>query len=100
MQALIRYKGVILTIAITIIVLLLMIGIGFSIGILSDDPDGLERVLIDSKGEQWLENLPSPWEPFLSGIENEYIAGVIGIILTLIIAIGVFYLLITLKKKK
>ncbi|MHA1803400.1 MAG: hypothetical protein ACTSU4_02570 [Promethearchaeota archaeon] len=100
MQPLIRYKGVILTIAITLMVLLLMIAIGFSIGILSDNPDGLERVLIDAKGEHWLENLPSPWEPILGGIENEYIAGVLGVILTLVIIMGIFYLIIILKKKK
>jgi len=31
-----------------------MIAVGFTIGVLSDAPDGLERVLIDQNGESWL----------------------------------------------
>lgn len=94
-----KYKWPILTIFIIIIVLMVMITIGFAIGILSEDPDGLERVLIDAKGEAWLESLPSPWEPILGGIESDYIAGIVGILLSIVLMCAVFYLIIYLKKK-
>ena len=50
-----RYKWPIITIVVIIGVLMLMIAIGFTLGILSEDPDGLERALIDIRGEEWLE---------------------------------------------
>jgi len=94
-----KYKWPILTIVIIIVVLMVMIAIGFTIGILSDDPDGLERVLINSKGEEWVENLPSPWEPILGWIESDYVAGIVGILLSIILMCAVFYAIIYLKKK-
>jgi len=78
----------------------LVIAIGFTIGFLSEDPDGLERVLIDYYGEEWLENLVSPWIPFLSWITNDYVAGIIGIVLSIAVLMGSFYLITRLKKRK
>ncbi|MHA1292990.1 MAG: hypothetical protein ACTSQJ_10010 [Promethearchaeota archaeon] len=95
-----KYKVPILVICIITGVLMLMLTIGFAIGILSDNPDGLERAIIDSKGEDWLEELPSAVEPPLGGIENDYIAGIIGIILSVAIIIAVFYLIVYINKKK
>jgi uncharacterized membrane protein len=94
-----KYKWPILTVVIIIVVLMVMIAIGFAIGILSEDPDGLERVLIDARGEEWLENLSSPWEPILGWIESDYVAGIIGILLSIILMCAVFYVIIYLKKK-
>ncbi|MFX0071828.1 MAG: hypothetical protein ACFFAO_12125 [Candidatus Hermodarchaeota archaeon] len=93
-----KYKWPILTVVIIIIVLMIMIAIGFTIGILSEDPDGLERVLIDARGEEWVESLPSPWEPILGWIDNDYIAGIIGILLSIVLITGAFYVIIYLKK--
>lgn len=50
-------------------------------------------MLIDSQGETWLENLETFWYPILSWIENEYVAGIIGLLLTLVIAVGLFNLM-------
>ena len=94
-----KFMWPIITILVITVVLMLMIAVGFSLGILSEDPDGLERVLIDIKGEPWLEELPSPWEPILGGIESDYVAGIIGILLAIAIMITLFYLIILLKKK-
>lgn len=79
---------------------MLVLATGFTIGFLSDDPDGLERVLIDIYGEEWLDNLESVWTPILSWISNDYVAGIIGVILSLTLIIGVFYLISYSKKKK
>ena len=100
MNVITKYKGPLITVVVTIIVLMLMIAIGFTLGILSEDPDGLERVLIDAKGEPWLEELPSPWDPILGWISSDYIAGLVGIFLSLAIMMGVFYFIIYLKRKK
>ena len=94
-----KYKWPILTIIIITVVLMIMIAVGFTIGILSEDPDGLERVLIDARGETWLENLPSPWEPILGWIESDYISGIVGVILSVVIIVAVFYLIVYLKKR-
>ena len=94
-----NYKWPILTIVIIIVVLMVMIAVGFAIGILSEDPDGLERVLIDARGEEWLESLPSPWEPILGWIESDYVAGIVGIFLSIILMCVVFYAIIYLNKK-
>lgn len=94
-----KYKWPILTIVIIIAVLMVMLTIGFTIGILSDDPDGLERALIDARGEEWLEGLPSPWEPILGWIKNDYITGIVGVILSVVIIVAVFYLIVYLKKR-
>jgi hypothetical protein len=69
-----------------------MIAIGYPLGILSEDPDGLERVLIDQNGEKWLESLSSIWNPFLSWIENNYIAAIVGVLLSVGIIFGTFKL--------
>ena len=95
-----RYKWSIISIIVIIAVLMLMIAIGFTLGILSEDPDGLERALIDIRGEEWLEGLASPWEPILGWIDNDYIAGIIGILLTIALIIAVFSLISHISKKK
>jgi hypothetical protein len=79
---------------------MLAIAVGFPIGFLSNDPDGLERVLIDYHGEDWLNNLFSPWIPILSWLDNEYIAGIVGIVLTIAIMMVAFYLITRFKKRK
>ncbi|MFX1445590.1 MAG: hypothetical protein ACFFHV_19410 [Promethearchaeota archaeon] len=94
------YKWPILIIVIVIVVLMVMIAVGFTIGILSEDPDGLERAIINARGEKWLENLPSPWVPILGWIENEYIAGIIGIFLSVVLMVVVFYVIAYVKKKR
>jgi ABC-type sugar transport system permease subunit len=95
-----RYKWPLITIFVIVAALTLVIAIGFTIGFLSENPDGLERVLIDYYGEEWLENLYSPWIPFLSWITNDYVAGIIGIVLSVLILMGTFYLITRLKKRK
>jgi len=80
-------------------ILMLMIAVGFTIGILSGAPDGLERVLIDQNGESWLDNLASPWIPLLSWITNDYGAAIIGIVISILIISSTFYLIIRYKKK-
>jgi len=93
-----RYKWPIITVLVIIVALMLVLATGFTIGFLSENPDGLERVLIDMHGEEWLENLISPWIPILSFITNDYVAGIVGIILSITLITGVFYLIS--KKKK
>ena len=84
---------------------MLALGLGFTIGILSNAPDGLERTLIDGKGGDeegkiWIEDLPSPWNPPLGNITNEYIMGIIGIVFTFVLMISIFRVITVLKKKK
>ncbi len=100
MSELKRYKWPIIALISTIVVLMLMIAIGYTIGILSEDPDGLEKTLLSYYDEEWLENLPSPWVPWLSWITNDYIAGLLGVVLTAIILVVIFYGIIYLKKKR
>ena len=95
-----RYKWPLITIFVIVTALTLVIAIGFTIGFLSENPDGLERVLIDYYGEEWLENLYSPWIPFLSWITNDYVAGIIGVVLSIAVLMGTFYLITHFKKKK
>ena len=94
-----KYKWPIISVFVIVGVLMVMIAIGFTIGILSEDPDGLERVLIDENGESWLENLASPWEPILSWITSDYGAGIIGILISITVMVIVFYLIIYYKKR-
>ena len=94
-----KFKWPIITIVLIILVLMVMLAIGFTIGILSEDPDGLERALIDARGEEWLEGLESPWKPIFGGIENNYIAGIIGILLIFIVIVAGFTLIRFVKKK-
>ncbi|NHJ19940.1 MAG: hypothetical protein EAX91_03265 [Candidatus Lokiarchaeota archaeon] len=79
---------------------MLVISVGFRIGFLSNAPDGLERVLIDYHGEDWLDNLFSPWIPILSWLNNDYIAGILGIVLSITIMMSAFYLIARFKKRK
>ena len=95
-----RNKWPLITILIVIATLMFVIAVGFTMGFLSENPDGLERVLIDYYGEEWLENLFSPWVPFLSWLSNDYVAGIIGIVLSIAVLTGTFYLIARLKKKK
>lgn len=94
-----RYKKPIFSIFIVIGALLLMIAVGFTIGILSDAPDGLERVLIDHNSESWFESLVSPWIPLFSWIMNDYGAAILGIVLSIILMSSTFYLIIKYKKR-
>lgn len=95
-----RYKWPLITIIVIVAALMLVIAVGFTLGFLSENPDGLERVLTDYFGEEWLENLSSPWIPFLSWITNDYVAGIIGIVLSVAALMGTFYLITRLKKRK
>ena len=95
-----KYKGPLLSILIIFIVLAVMITIGFTIGILSNDPDGLERALIDAQGEEWVEGLSSPWEPIFGWIDNDYIVALIGISLTVLFIVAIFMLISFLAKQK
>jgi hypothetical protein len=94
-----RYKWPLITVVVVVASLMFVLAVGFTIGFLSENPDGLERVLIDINGEEWLENLISPWVPILSWVTNDYVAGIIGIVLSIAIMTGVFYLITYLKKK-
>ncbi len=94
-----KYKRPIFSVIVIAGVFMFMIAIGFTIGILSNDPDGLERVLTDQNGESWLENLGSPWVPLLSWITSDYGAVIIGILISIILMTSVFYLIIHFKKK-
>ena len=100
MSVLKRNKWPLITIVTIIVALMFVIAVGFTIGFLSENPDGLERVLIDYNGEEWLENLFSPWIPFLSWITNDYVAGIVGIVLSIVVLTGTFYLITRLKKRK
>ncbi len=95
-----NYKRPIIYISIIIASLIFLMSIGFVIGFLSENPDGLERSLIDANGESWIESLPSPWNPILGWIDNEYVAGLIGIFLSVILIISVFYLIIFIQKNR
>ena len=95
-----RNKWPLITILIIVIALMSVIAVGFTIGFLSENPDGLERVLIDYYGEEWLENLFSPWIPFLSWITNDYVAGIVGVVLSITVLMGTFYLITRFKKRK
>ncbi len=95
-----RYKWPLITVLTVNAALMLVIAVGFTIGFLSENPDGLERVLIDYYGEEWLENLFSPWIPFLSWITNDFVAGVVGIVLSITVLMGTFYLITRFKKRK
>lgn len=94
-----RYKWPLITVVVVVASLMFVLAVGFTIGFLSENPDGLERVLIDINGEEWLENLISPWTPILSWVTNDYVAGIIGIVLSIAIMTGVFYLITYLKKR-
>ncbi|MFO7795263.1 MAG: hypothetical protein ACQERB_02795 [Promethearchaeati archaeon] len=91
-----RYKWPVITLVVTSVVLMIMLSIGFTVGILSEDPDGLERVLEDLK----VAEPEAFWVPFFSFITNDYVAGILGLILTTVIIGGVFYLITNSKKKR
>ncbi|MHA1883429.1 MAG: hypothetical protein ACXAAI_00725 [Promethearchaeota archaeon] len=94
-----KYRSFIILTVLIVGMLMLLMSIGFRLGFLSNNPDGLERVLIDQKGEYWVENLTSPYVPLLNWISNDYVAGIIGVVLTLGIIMSVFYTLKRVKKK-
>lgn len=94
-----KYKRPITSIIAVSLTLIVMIAVGFTIGILSGAPDGLERVLIDQNGESWLDSLTSPWIPILNWITNDYGAAILGIVITILVMISMFYLIIRFKKK-
>ena len=95
-----KYRRPLLSILIIFVVLAVMITIGFTIGVLSNDPDGLERPLIDARGEEWIEGLSSPWEPIFGWIDNDYIVALIGISLTVLFIVAIFALIAFLAKQK
>ena len=95
-----EYKIPLITVAVVLGVLLVMIAVGFTIGILSEDPDGLERVLIDANGEEWVENLPVYLQPIFGWLSNDYVIAIIGVSLTVVIIIGTFYAIGYVKKSK
>lgn len=100
-----EYKRPIYIIVAVISVLMILLMVGYAVGIISDDPDGLERTLIDAngggaQGEEWLDGLSSIWNPILGWIENEYIAGIVGVLLSLFIMVSIFYIIAFMAKKK
>jgi cobalt/nickel transport system permease protein len=94
-----KYQKPISSTVAVILSLILMIAVGFTIGILSAAPDGLERVLIDYNGESWLDNLVMPWKPILRWITNDYGAAITGIVLTILVMISLFYFISRNRKK-
>ncbi|MFW9821344.1 MAG: hypothetical protein ACFFE4_00320 [Candidatus Thorarchaeota archaeon] len=95
-----KYKIPLVLSSLTILVLILMLSIGFTIGFLSDNPDGLERVLIDQYGEEWLEHFASPLTPLLHWISNDYFIAILGIITTIGVSTSFFYFMKRVRKKK
>jgi hypothetical protein len=95
-----NYKKPLIYTLIIIAIFVVIFAVGFPLGFLTQDPDGLERMIINFRGETWLENLESFWFPILSWIQNEYVAGILGIIITLLITIGAFKLLKYTRTKK
>ena len=95
-----RNKWPLIIILIIISALMFVVAVGFTIGFLSENPDGLERVLIDYYGEDWLDSLSSPWIPLLSWLSNDYIIGILGIVLSVTVIMGAFYLISRSKKGK
>lgn len=94
-----NYKRPIIIICLIIGVLMFMLTVGYALGILSSDPDGLEKTLIDNKGKEWLEGLPSVWAPIFGWIENDYIAGLIGLVLSVALITAVFFAISKMKKR-
>jgi len=94
-----KYKRPITSILAVSMTLIVMIAVGFTIGILSGAPDGLERVLIDQNGESWLDNLTSPWVPILNWITSDYGAAILGIAISILVMVSIFYIIIRHKKK-
>jgi cobalt/nickel transport system permease protein len=93
-----KYRRPITSIIAVIGTLMVMMAVGFTIGILSSGPDGLERVLIDQNGESWLDNLVSPWLPLFAWITNDYGAAILGIVISVLVMSSTFYLIIRYKK--
>ena len=83
-----KYKWPLFTIVVTILVLILLLTVGYSLGILSENPDGLEKVL-ETEGVSEPESF---WTPILSWIENNYIAGILGIVIIFSLIALFFYL--------
>ncbi|MBY9007597.1 MAG: hypothetical protein KGD63_12675 [Candidatus Lokiarchaeota archaeon] len=96
MEKLKEYKWPIITIFLTIIILIFMLSIGYTFGFLSENPDGLEKVIEDA-GYVEQEGL---WVPILSWVENNYLEGIIGIVIITLIVNIFFYFGIKSKKNK
>ncbi len=91
-----QYKTPIITILVVVLVLMIMLAVGFQIGILSTNPDGLEKTLEDAGVQE-----PEPFfEAFLGWITNDYIAGILGIILTITFVLATYYIVLYVKKKR
>jgi hypothetical protein len=93
-----RFKRPVTSVVIIIGVLMLMIAVGFTIGILSEAPDGLERVLIDYD-ENLLNNLEHSWIPLLGWVKSDYSIGILGIIISVIIMSSIFFIIVRYKRK-
>lgn len=100
MKLQLKKHRILTSLVLIVVILIVMIAIGYPLGILSEDPDGLERVLIDQNGESWLEGLSSVWIPFLSWIENNYIAAIVGVLLSAVMIFAVFKLFAYHKASK
>lgn len=100
MLSLKEHKKPLISIFVVAGALIVVIAVGFTIGFLSTNPDGLERMLIDANGEEWLESLPVFLQPIFGWLENEYIVGILGMALTVTIIVGTFYTIGYIKKKR
>ena len=89
-------KKSIITIFVVIVGLLVIMAVGFTVGILSSDPDGLERVLIDAGVEEPAEI----FTPLLAWIENDFIIAILGIGMTAAIITATYYTLGYIKKRR
>ena len=87
-------KKPIITILVVIVGLLVIMAVGFTIGILSTDPDGLERVLLDAG----VEEPEAFFTPLLAWIENDFIIAILGIGMTAVIITATYYTLGYIKK--
>ncbi len=96
MESLKQYKMPIITIFVVTCVLLVFVALGMFGIIMSSDPDGLERTLIDW-GVEEPEHIITPLLGFL---ENEFLIAIIGILFIVGISLGTFYLIRFAKKKK
>ena len=86
----------IIVIVVVTTVLILMIAFGITIGIVSADPDRLERMIEDAG----VEEPAGFFEPLLAWIQNEYIVAIVGILLIIGITLTTFYLIGFIKKQK
>lgn len=96
MESLKNYKMPIITIIVVVCVLLFFVAFGETLYLLSSNPDGLEKTLLDAgTGEP-----ESAIAPLLGFLENDFVIAIIGIILIVMISIAIFYLVAFLKNKR